>query len=115
MFSALNKVYTWTKVNSKWVLLSSVVLLLVFLIFWWGRKNKKIRSLENALAILKSRVKLERLAVKHGILVEELDKLKEKDFQLKQELYEIELNLNKKLSEDMTLEEISKKLNEIKK
>jgi len=111
MFSYLTKAYNWTKINSKWVLLSSVILLLMFLIFWWGRKNKKIRSLENALAILQSRVKLERLAVKHDVLVEDLEKLKEKDYDLKQALYEIELKLQKKLGDDLTLAEIAEKLN----
>lgn len=111
MFSALGKAYNWTKVNSKWVLLSSVALLLMLLIFWWSRKNKKIRSLENALSILQARIKIEKLAVKHDVMIEDLEALKEKDFDLKQELYTIELNLQKKIAEDMTLTEIAEKLN----
>ena len=100
------KVWLWVKNNSKVALLVLVSLILFFLCASWYRKNKMIRKLKNDIDILQARIKLEKLAVKHDIMVDELYKLKDEESEIKAELVKIGDSLQNKLSADMTANEI---------
>lgn len=113
MFSWLSTAWKWIVANSKWVLLGGLAAGIVFLIILWGRKNNRIRTLQHQLAVLKAKIKLEKLSVKHDVLVEELANLKEEDAVLQAEIEAIKVELENKLVEDMTLEEVAEKLREL--
>jgi nitrogen fixation-related uncharacterized protein len=113
IWGVIKKAFKWISNNLKlFLLILSIVLLSVF-IFWWGRKNSKIRDLENKLAVLTAQLKLNQLEVKYNTDKESLVKLKADDKQLDTELTKIEKSLEEKLKPDMTADEIIAKFKEI--
>jgi hypothetical protein len=113
MLIALRKAWKWASRNSKYILFIGLSLLLFILAFAWYRKNKTIRKLEAELVILRAKVKLERLAVKNEVLVEDLNKLKKEDLEVAEEISIIEKSLEERLSKDLTAEEIAQKFREL--
>lgn len=111
--SFLSKSWAWIKHNSKLVLFIIFLVLMSILVISWGRKNKKIRELERQLAISHAKLKVERLTIKYNATIEELNKLKELDNKIQEEIKAIETSLENKLKEDMTAEEIAEKFREI--
>ena len=109
----LRNAWKWTCRNSKYILFVALSLLLFILAFAWYRKNKLIRKLEAELVVLRAKIKLERLAVKNEILVEDLKKLREEDLEVAEELKLIETSLEERLSKDLTAEEIAQKFREL--
>ena len=109
----LIKSCNWIKINFKLVLLVTAFILLFLFIFWISNKNKKIRSLENNLRILKAKIDLEKLALKNEVKVEELKELKKENDVVKEELNKIEKNLQEKLENTLSAEEIVKKFKEL--
>jgi cell division protein FtsB len=109
----LKKIWQWVTTHLKLVSLFAVIILLTIFILWWGRKNSKIRSLENQLAILTAKVKIEKLAMQYDAKVAELKTLKEKDDKLSADIASIETSLTTRLRQDMTAEEIAAKFREI--
>ena len=99
--------------NFKLFLLIVIIVILSVFVFWWGRKNKRIRELEQQIAILNARIKLERLEIKYKNDMEELLKLKEKDKEIDHDLIQIEKALEEKLKPYMTADEIIAKFKEI--
>jgi hypothetical protein len=111
--AVVKRIIKWIGNNLKiFLLILSIILVTVF-ILWWGWKNRKIRALQNKLAILNARLKIERLEIKYDIDMEELKKLKEKDKDIKDDIDKIETSLEKKLKPDMTADEIIAKFKEI--
>lgn len=113
MIAWFKKAGKWIKRNFKWVLSIAGTLILFILLFSWYSKNKKIRKLQNELAILRAKVKLERLAVKYDVLEEDLVGLKAEDAAVSADLKKIEESLNTSLAPDMTAAEIVAKFKEI--
>ena len=113
MLSWLKKAWSWLGMNGKWVLLVAGSALLAIIGIGWYRNKKKIQDLKNEVYILQSKLKIEKLSVKHDLQVEELMKLKEKEGPSKEELEKIEKKLNEKVP-DMTIEELAKKFREIR-
>ena len=111
--STLKKILLWTNNHIKLLILFITIAVLSVLVLWWGRKNKKIRELENQLAVLNAKLKIERLAIAYDATVAELVKLKEKDTKINAELVDIEISLKEKLEKNMTAEEIAAKFREI--
>jgi hypothetical protein len=94
------------------LLILSIVLVAIF-ILWWGWKNRKIRALQNKLAILNAKLNVERLEVKYDLEIAELRKLKEKEKNIRDDIDKIEKSLETKLKPDMTADEIIAKFKEI--
>lgn len=113
MIAWIKKAGKWIKRNFKWVLSIAGTVILFILLFSWYSKNKKIRKLENELAILRAKVKLERLSVKYDVLEENLTTLKEEDAAVSADMKKIEDSLTISLSPDMTAAEIAAKFKEI--
>lgn len=113
MLSWLKKAWGWLGVNGKWVLLVLGSALVAIIGIGYYRNKKKIQKLKNEIYILQSKLKIEKLSVKHDIAVEELVKLKEKEGPIKEALEKIEKKLNEKVP-DMTIEELAKKFREIR-
>lgn len=113
MLDKLKFAYAWIVRNFKLVLsVFGSTVLFVFLASWYS-KNKKIRSLENELAIIRTQLELDRLAYEYKTTIGELGKLKREDADLQLELNKIEKELKIKLDSDMTAEEIVEKFKEI--
>lgn len=111
--AVLKKILGWISNHTKLILLALVVIVFTILIFWWGRKNQRIRSLENQLAILKAKLKIETLQIKYETEQDKLKDLRAKDMQLNKELDTIEQSLTERLKEKMTAEEIAAKFKEL--
>lgn len=109
----LKTIWGWIKTHMKLVILFVVVLLLTILVFWWGRKNSKIKGLENQLALMTARLKIESLVVSYNTTMEKLAELKAKDAAVKTQLDNIQASLGDKLKPDMTADEIIAKFKEI--
>lgn len=109
----LKTTWAWLTNNIKLVLLVVVVFILFILIFWWGRKNAKIRSLENQLAILNARLQIQRLVIEYNTNIAGLQELKVKEKELNTDLVKLEETLGKKLEKDMTADELIAKFKEI--
>ena len=109
----LKTVLKWVYTHSKLCVLFLVILLFTILILWWGRKNKRIKDLENQLAILQAKFNIERLIVKYNTNMEEFKKLAERDQKVSADLVKIEKSLGEKLKSNMTAEEIAAKFREI--
>lgn len=112
MLSTIKKVFSWIGVNSKWLLLAGVSIILTLFGIGWYRNKNKIEKLKNQVYILQAKLKIEALSVKHDILIEDLATLKEKEGPIKDALEKIEKKLNEKVP-DMTIEEIAQKFREI--
>jgi len=104
--SWFSEAFKWIKVNVKWVLLGLVSILLFVVCFSWYRKNRLIRKLKNEILILQAKVKLERLAVEHDVLVEKLKEIRKENAFIETGIQVIEESLQKKLESDMTADEI---------
>lgn len=109
----LKTTWAWLTNNIKLVLLVVVVFILFIFIFWWGRKNAKIRSLENQLAILNARLQIQRLVIEYNTNIAGLQELKVKEQALNNDLVKLEETLGKKLEKDMTADELIAKFKEI--
>ncbi len=109
----IKKIWAWLANNTKLVGLSIFIVLLFILIFWWGRKNKKIRDLETQLAILTARLQIEKLVIEYNTNIAGLQTIKEKENKLNADLVKIEESLNNKLKPTMTADEIIAKFKEI--
>lgn len=107
------KIWTWIKTNVK--LLLTIIAFVVFFIFFFIFKSKvrTIRRLEGELYATKAKIKLEKIAAKYDVTLVELKELKKKDKKVEEEVSKIEKNLEDKLKEDMTIEEIAEKFREI--
>ena len=111
--ATIKQILKWISNNFKIFLLVLVIVILSVLVFWWGRKNKKIRALENQIAILRARLQIERLEIKYDTDMAELRELQKKDKEISSDIYEIEKSLETKLKPDMTADEIIAKFKEI--
>jgi predicted Holliday junction resolvase-like endonuclease len=109
----LIKVLSWLKLNIKWLLFILVFILFTIFILWLASKNKKIKSLENQLAVMQAKLKIERLSLQYDTTMVELSKLKEKDEKVKLELEEIAKSLKETIGDSMTVEEIQAKFKEL--
>ena len=109
----IKQIFAWVSNHVKTSLLILVVVVLSVLVFWWGRKNKKIRDLENQLAVAQARLQIERLVISYNTTVDELKALMAKDATVKAEIDKIEVSLGERLKPDMTAEEIAAKFKEI--
>ena len=109
----IKQIFSWIYNNIKIVLVIAAVVILSILVFWWGRKNKQIRDLENQLAIIQARLQIERLVISYNTTVDELKALMAKDATVKDEIAKIEASLGERLKQDMTAEEIAAKFREI--
>lgn len=111
--ATIKQIFKWISSNLKIFLLVLSIVVLSILVFWWGRKNSQIRALANQLAVMTARLKLERLEVKYKLDMDELQKLKEKDNQIANDLIAIEQSLEKKLAPNMSADEIIAKFKEL--
>ena len=105
--------YHWVVSHGKLLLLILCIIIFSILLFWWGHKNRKIRALENQLAILVAKSKIERLEIKYNKNIHELTKLKEQDAVLTTELDTLEHSLKIRLAADMTADEIAEKFRDL--
>lgn len=100
------KAFKWIKVNWKWLLFGLAMVGVTLLALLWRKKNKKIQSLKNEVALLRAKLKLEALAAKNEVLLENLEDLKNKEETVKEEIEAIESELIESIPEDMSTEEI---------
>lgn len=105
------KVYQWLKVHVK-LILTTFAFGVTFFLHWQAKKNK-IKKLKSEIHFLKAKVELEKLAVKYKVMIEELARLKVQDSAVRDDLIKIEKSLMDKLSDDMTIEEIAEKFNQL--
>jgi len=109
----LKKAFSWIGTNSKWLLLAGASIFLAVIGICWYRNKQTIADLKNKVYILQTKMKLDKLAMKNDIMVEDLKDLKEKEASAKEELEKIEEDLKTKLSPTLTIEEIAKKFKEL--
>lgn len=102
----LSKAFGWCKLNIKWVIFAVLSALFIIFFLWLSNKNRKIRALENDLAIMKSKLQVEGLAQKYEVAVKELAALKQSESALQASLTTIETSLHDKLKDNMTADEI---------
>jgi len=76
-------------------------------------KSKTIKDLQAQMALKSARLELEQVLLKHQATLDEVKALREKDNAISQEITLIETQLTKKLSPDMTAEQIAQKFREI--
>lgn len=110
-WAATKRVFAWIKANAAILLLSVGLLTISILIFCYDRR--KIKELQLELNILKTKLKLEKLAVENAVEVEKLDELKEQDKKLQEQVQKIKEDLKQTLPEDMSEEEIAKMFAEL--
>jgi hypothetical protein len=113
IFAKLKLVWDWAAVRAKMLLTIFGIVVLTILIFWWARKNQKIRSLENQLFILNAKLKIQAIQARYNATLEELRGLKEKDDKLNKEIVAIDASLSDRLKSNMTADEIAAKFKEI--
>jgi hypothetical protein len=111
--ATLKKIGKWIWTHSKIVLFIILVIFISVFVLWWGRKNRKIKSLEHSLAIMQAKLSVERLTVKYDANVEKLKELKNEDEKLQSELKVIEASLENRLKPEMTADEIIAKFKEV--
>lgn len=107
------KAFKWISNHLKLFLLIVCVIVFSILIFWWGKKNAKIRALENRLAILNAQLKIQGLETKYNTDMKNLVKLKETDKKIDEKINKIKISLEEKLKPNMTADEIIAKFKEI--
>jgi len=105
------KVFFWIKANSSILLLSAGLLSISLIIFFCQRRQ--LRQLQIELALLKTQMKLQKLAFEKDVQIQNIAVLKEKDKELREKLAAIEEDLKKELPDDMTEEEILKNFKEL--
>jgi hypothetical protein len=101
------------KVYSLWVIVGVLSICLATLALVVRSKSKSIKELQTQLALKTARLELEQVLLKYQATLDEIKELRNKDSQIGQELVVIETQLSKKLSEDLTAEEIAAKFREI--
>jgi len=111
--ATVKKVLKWLGNHFKIAALIISTILFSIFILWWGRKNKKIKGLEQQLAVTRAKLSIERLEVKYNTDIEDLKRLKEKDKDIQEAIEKIEKSLEQKLKPDMTADEIAAKFREI--
>lgn len=111
LWTGLKKAFVWIKANSAILLLTAALLSVSLIIFFCQRKS--IRQLQIELAILKTQLKLQKLAVEKDIKIQNIIELKDKDKELREKLVKIEEDLKKELPDDMTEDEIVQKFKEL--
>jgi hypothetical protein len=99
--------FNWIRINIKFILSFSLLILTFALIFIF--QNKKIKDLKIEMLLLITKCKIEKIAAENNILIKELPKLKEKDQGIKEKIEKIESSLKEKLEENMSLEETLEK------
>lgn len=107
------RVWQWISTHTRYALLILVIILITVLILWWGRKNRRIKELENQLAVLTAKLQLEKLTWSYNTTMSELKGLREKDEKVGKEITQIEDSLANKLSPGMSAEDIAAKFKEI--
>lgn len=103
----MKKYLNWISANFKLVLTALLIIILIIFVLWWGRKNKKIKDLENSLAMLQAKLRLQKLAVKKDIAVAELKELRKEDKTVDAKIEEIKKSLATSVESSMTAEEIA--------
>lgn len=103
----LKKIFSWISTHTKIFFLIIIIVLFSILVLWWGYKNRKIRALENQLAILRAKLKIETLVLTYNTQVAELVKLRAQDSKVNDDIVKIEASLEKTLTPDMTAEQIA--------
>jgi len=111
--ATIKRIGRWIGNHLKLFLLILSIIFVTVFILWWGWKNRKIRALQNRLAILTARLNIERLEIKYDLDMQELKRLKEKEKDIRDDIDKIERSLEKKLKPDMTADEIIAKFKEI--
>jgi len=92
----------------------SCLVALVIMAILLVRDKKVIQSLKADIEILKAKSKIEKLATENNVSVNNIEKLKEKDEQLKKEIKAIEESIVKVAKDsEMTTQEIVDALNKI--
>ena len=109
----LKKIWQWISTHTRLVLLFIVIVLLSILVLWWGRKNRRIKALENELAVMNARLSVERITLAYNTKMDELAALKAKDDNVRGQLDKIQKSLEERLKPDMTAEEIAAKFRAI--
>lgn len=99
------KTFAWIKTNAAILLLSFGLIAVSVIIFCCQRRSMKALKIE--LALLKTQLKLEKLAVEKDVKVQQLADLKKQDKELNDALDKIKEDLTHELSPDMTEEEIA--------
>ncbi len=100
----IKKVFAWIKVHSSVILLSLSLIIVSTIIFFCQRK--RLKELQIELSILKTQVKLAKLAAEKAVKVQQLAELKEQDADLQKQLAKIEEDLKQELPSDMSEEDI---------
>lgn len=109
----LKRALKWLGNHFKIAMLILCIVLFSIFILWWGRKNRKIRGLEQLLAITKAKLSIERLEVKYDTDMGALRELQDKDEGIRNAIKKIEESLEQKLKPEMSAEEIASKFREI--
>jgi len=91
------------------LLIGAVVALAILL----RSKNKKIQDLETSLVLKAAKLKVENVLIKNKVTADELTVLRDLKTEVKNELCQLERDLEKKLTGKMTAEEIVAKLREV--
>ena len=102
----IKKVWKWITTNFRYVLLGSFAVAVLILSLIWGSKNRKIRSLENQLALMNARLQIDKLLIEYSIGIKELTKLRAEEQKVADKIKAIEASLTAKLAPDMTAEQI---------
>ena len=113
MNEKLEKVGTWISHNVKLVMFFVASLLFVVFVLWWGYRNKQINSMRNQIAVLESKLKLEKLAMKYNVNVSEINSVALQEKEVEKAIAKIKSELAVTLSSSMSVEEISAKFKEI--
>lgn len=113
MADKIKKIKNWITHNSKLVIFFIMSFFFIVFVLWWGYKNKKINSMRNQIAILESKLKLEKLAMKYDINLSEIKAITAKEKEVEKEINKIKTELNIKLSSSMSVEEIAQTFKEI--
>jgi hypothetical protein len=90
--------------------LAGVIAVLILLL---RNKNKKLRDLETDLHVQSAKLQLENILIRNRISAEDLQDLKSIKDGIKQELYQLEKQVEARLAAKMTAEEIVAKLKEV--
>jgi hypothetical protein len=103
----MKKFLSWLGNNFKLVLITLLILIFTLFTLWWGRKNRKIKRLENNLAILQGKLRLQRLALKKEVAVTELKNLEQQDKELARQIDDIKLSVHRSVKDDLTVDELA--------
>jgi Tfp pilus assembly protein PilN len=110
-WGSCKKVFAWIKSNAAVLLLSFSIVAVALVVFFVERK--KIKELQIELALLKTQIKLQKLATEKEIKVQQLAELKKQDKELQNRITKIETDLQNDLPAGMTEEEIASVFKEL--